>query len=77
MPATSDDPSVTTSRLVVVGCSGRKKLRPAPAGQMYEGPFHRLCREAADAMAGPDGQVLILSAKYDWCIRTPGFGPTT
>ncbi|WP_433332502.1 DUF6884 domain-containing protein [Spirillospora sp. CA-294931] len=48
--------------VVVVGCGGAKLDRPAPAGQMYVGTFHRLCRQAAERLR-PD-RLFILSAKY-------------
>lgn len=51
-------------RLVVVPCGGKKLERPAAAGKMYVGSYHRLARRAAAALAGDDGQVLILSAKH-------------
>ncbi len=47
--------------LVVVACGGAKLDRPAPAGQMYTGSYHRACRRAADAIGG---RLAILSARY-------------
>lgn len=54
--------------IVVVGCGRIKRDHPAPAGEMYVGSFHRLCREAADALR-PD-VLFILSAKYG--LVSPG-----
>ncbi|GAB3977489.1 hypothetical protein GCM10029978_067340 [Actinoallomurus acanthiterrae] len=51
-------------RLVIVGCGAAKLNVPAPAGQMYIGSFHRLCRQVAEVVARPDGQVMILSAEH-------------
>ncbi|MFC4048338.1 DUF6884 domain-containing protein [Actinomadura syzygii] len=49
-------------RVVVVGCGRSQRDHPAPAGQMYVGCFHKLCRQAADTFR-PD-VLFILSAKY-------------
>lgn len=51
-------------RLVIVSCGGSKLNRPAPAGQIYVGSYHRACRRAANVLAGDDARVMILSAKY-------------
>ncbi|WP_373429465.1 DUF6884 domain-containing protein [Streptomyces sp. V4I23] len=37
---------------------------PVPAADLYVGPFHRLCRRAAHAIAGSVGTVLVLSAAH-------------
>jgi hypothetical protein len=47
--------------VVVVPCGGAKLRRPAPAGQMYVGSYHRACRRAAAQLGG---RLLILSARY-------------
>ncbi|NUK53372.1 hypothetical protein HRW14_24480 [Streptomyces lunaelactis] len=50
--------------VVVVPCSAAKLVTtvPVPAADLYVGPFHRLCRRAAHAIAGSAGTVLVLSA---------------
>lgn len=51
--------------LVVVPCSGAKLWHKAPAGQLYTGTFHKLARQAADALVEQHGgQVVILSALH-------------
>lgn len=51
--------------LVVIPCGGAKLGRPAPAGEMYIGGYHRLCQRYALTLTGGDrSRVLILSAKY-------------
>lgn len=50
---------------VVIPCSGAKLDRPAPAGELYRGSWHRLARAAADALVEREGgRVLILSAAH-------------
>lgn len=49
-------------RIVVVPCGGAKLDRPASAGELYTGSYHRMTRAAADAL-DPD-RVLILSGRY-------------
>lgn len=53
---------MVTPELVVVPCGGRKLDRPAPAGELYVGSYHRACRAAADALQ--PRRVLILSALH-------------
>ncbi|GGT44211.1 hypothetical protein GCM10010271_55200 [Streptomyces kurssanovii] len=63
-------------------CSAAKLATtiPVPAADLYVGPFHRLCRRAAHAIAGSADTVLVLSAAhglddalwgYDW-TAAPG-----
>ncbi|MEU1251578.1 DUF6884 domain-containing protein [Micromonospora arida] len=47
--------------LVIVPCGTAKLDRPAPAGLMYTGSYHRACRRAADRLGG---RLLILSARH-------------
>ncbi|GAB1646877.1 DUF6884 domain-containing protein [Krasilnikovia sp. MM14-A1259] len=47
--------------VVVIPCGSRKLDRPAPAGEMYVGSYHRACARAA---ATRGGRVLIISAKF-------------
>lgn len=49
--------------IVVVPCGERKLSRPAPARDLYIGPYHRACLRAARRLA-PDGRIFILSAKH-------------
>ena len=49
-------------RVVVVPCGKRKLDRPAPAGLMYLGGYHRACRSYAERV-GAD-RVLVLSARH-------------
>lgn len=53
-----------TGRVVVIPCGAAKLDRPAPAGELYTGSFHRACRRAADALARPEDTVLVLSALH-------------
>lgn len=52
--------------VVVVPCSAAKLATtiPVPAADLYVGPFHRLCRRAAHAIADSAGTVLVLSAAH-------------
>lgn len=59
-----------TTRLVIIPCAARKLDHPAPAGDLYIGTYHRMCRTAADAITRDSGTVLILSDLY-------GLVPTT
>jgi hypothetical protein len=53
------------TRLVVIPCSAAKLDHRAPAGQLYTGSWHRLARQAADALAArTDATVMILSAAH-------------
>ncbi|MFJ6014499.1 DUF6884 domain-containing protein [Streptomyces sp. NPDC092952] len=54
----------STTRVVVIPCSGKKKDSPAPAGEMYLGSYHRACRATADALTADNGLVLVLSSRY-------------
>ncbi|MFF4879728.1 DUF6884 domain-containing protein [Micromonospora sp. NPDC000668] len=47
--------------VVIVPCGVAKLDRPAPAGQMYTGSYHRACRRAADRLGG---RLVILSARH-------------
>lgn len=38
--------------------------RPTPARDLYTGPYHLMCRRAAEHIAGPAGGVLVLSALH-------------
>lgn len=50
---------------VIIPCGGQKLDRPAPAGELYVGSYHREARRAADAIVEhAGGRVLILSAKH-------------
>lgn len=48
---------------VIVSCGATKLDRPAFAGEMYTGPFHRGCRRYALSLTDPE-RILILSARY-------------
>ncbi len=52
--------------LVIVPCSATKLTtdKPVPAADLYTGPFHRMCRRAAHAIAGSTGATLVLSAAH-------------
>jgi hypothetical protein len=52
--------------VVIVPCGARKLDRPAEAGQLYTGSYHRATRRAADALAAtaPGTRILILSALH-------------
>lgn len=57
------DAEATRARpLVIVPCGGKKLDRPASAGELYTGSYHRATRRAAAAL-GPR-RVLILSALH-------------
>jgi len=62
---------------VVIPCSAGKRIdkragdaphpagdAPLPAGDLYTGPYHRLCRRAAEAMTAAGGTILIVSAAH-------------
>jgi hypothetical protein len=57
-------------RLVLVVCGARKRpctetaAGQTTAGRMYTGSYHQAARRAAAALAGPDSQILIMSARY-------------
>jgi hypothetical protein len=53
-------------RVVIVPCGGKKQQdsEVCEAGAMYVGSYHKACRRAAEVLAGGDGRVLILSAKF-------------
>lgn len=52
--------------LVIVPCSATKLAtdKPVPAADLYTGPFHRMCRRAAHAIAGSTDATLVLSAAH-------------
>ncbi|MFC8723725.1 DUF6884 domain-containing protein [Streptomyces bacillaris] len=50
--------------LVVIPCSARKLDRPAPAGDLYQGSYHRACRQTADALTETGGTTVILSGRH-------------
>jgi hypothetical protein len=53
------------TRLYVIPCSGAKLPHAAPAGELYTGSWHRLARQAADALAAREGgEVQVLSALH-------------
>lgn len=59
--------------IVVIPCGGKKLDKPAPAHQLYIGPYFRACWEWANSIAYHN-EVFILSAKYglikpDYCLR--------
>ncbi|MFE2640118.1 DUF6884 domain-containing protein [Streptomyces scopuliridis] len=52
-------------RLLVVPCAMRKSGQAAASAEdMYVGSYHLAARQAAAALAGHDGRLLILSAKF-------------
>lgn len=57
-------PAVAVGPVVVVPCSAGKLPHAAPAGQLYTGSLHAMCRRAADQLTAAGGTVLILSARY-------------
>ncbi|MGX9891386.1 DUF6884 domain-containing protein [Streptomyces sp. NPDC002276] len=67
-PASVTTPPVTevaaVGRVVVIPCSGAKLDRPAPAGDLYRGSLHTLCRRAADALTADGGTVLVVTARH-------------
>ncbi|MFD3989708.1 DUF6884 domain-containing protein [Streptomyces californicus] len=50
--------------LVIIPCGSAKLDRKATAGELYIGPYHRSCRDAADALTANGGTTLILSALH-------------
>jgi hypothetical protein len=50
-------------KLVIIPCGRRKKSVPAPAGQMYLGPYFRSCLKTALALTSKE-RVRVLSGKY-------------
>ncbi|WP_405759474.1 hypothetical protein OG234_13335 [Streptomyces sp. NBC_01420] len=50
--------------LIVIPCAARKLTVPAPAGQLYQGSYHRACRQTADALTATGGTTVILSGRY-------------
>ena len=64
-PKVKPPTSSTPLPLVIVPCGGAKLNRPAQAGEMYVGQYHRACRAYALVLTGGNATwVLILSAKY-------------
>ncbi|MFF8994047.1 DUF6884 domain-containing protein [Streptomyces sp. NPDC014983] len=57
-------PAPRAGRVIVIPCGAAKLDRPAPAGELYTGSFHKACRKAADALARPGDTVLVLSALH-------------
>lgn len=53
-----------TGPLVVIPCAARKLDRPAPAGDLYQGSYHRACRQTADALTAEGGTTVILSGLH-------------
>lgn len=53
-----------TGPLVVIPCAAKKLDRPAPAGELYQGSYHRACRQTADALTADGGTVVVLSALH-------------
>lgn len=49
--------------IVVVPCGAAKKTTPAPAGQLYTGPYARAALAWARSVA-PTGRIYVLSALY-------------
>lgn len=49
------------AELVVIPCSATKLDRTAPAEDLYIGPYHRMCRRAAESLGG---RLVILSARH-------------
>ncbi|WP_335983058.1 DUF6884 domain-containing protein [Streptomyces sp. CA2R106] len=56
--------SLAAGPVVVIPCSGAKLDRPAPAGELYRGSLHTMCRRAADALTADGGTVVVLSARW-------------
>ncbi|MFZ4266581.1 DUF6884 domain-containing protein [Streptomyces arboris] len=50
--------------LVVIPCASRKLTVPAPAGDLYQGSYHRACRQTADALTATGGTTVILSGLH-------------
>ncbi|MFJ2205972.1 DUF6884 domain-containing protein [Streptomyces microflavus] len=50
--------------LVVIPCASRKLTVPAPAGDLYQGSYHRACRQTADALTATSGTTVILSGLH-------------
>ncbi len=57
-------PEQPTALLVVIPCAARKLDRPAPAGELYQGSYHRACRQTADALTADGGTTVILSGLH-------------
>ncbi|MGW6202159.1 DUF6884 domain-containing protein [Streptomyces sp. NPDC055089] len=59
------DPATARPGRVIVISSGIAKLdRPAPAGELYTGSYHRACRKAADTLANAGSTILVISALH-------------
>lgn len=58
----NDSQDCFAAELIVIPCGARKLDRPARAGDLYTGSYHRACRRAAEALR-PD-RLLILSARH-------------
>ncbi|WP_327419356.1 DUF6884 domain-containing protein [Streptomyces sp. NBC_01233] len=59
-----EDALAAPGPVVVIPCGAAKLDRPAPAGQLYTGSYHRACARAAAALTADGGTVLVLSALY-------------
>lgn len=53
-----------TGLLIVIPCAARKLDHPAPAGELYQGSYHRACRQTADALTATGGTTVILSGLH-------------
>lgn len=62
--------------VVVVPCSAAKAptAKALPARSLYVGPYHLLCRRAAEAITGVDG-VVVLSALYGFVTLDQHLSP--
>jgi hypothetical protein len=63
-----------TSGIVIIGCGARKLSHPAPAAELYTGPYFRDCLATARVLAG-DHNVLILSARHGLLGLADVIGP--
>lgn len=65
---------MSAAPLVVIGCGAGKRSEPAPAADLYTGPYFRSCLATALAIA-PHDRVLILSARYGLLALTDPIEP--
>lgn len=49
--------------IVIIPCGSKKLSRPALAGNLYIGSYHKMCQRYARSLVSPD-HIFILSAKY-------------
>lgn len=61
-------------RLVVIPCGSAKRPTPAPAAELYTGPYFRSCLAWARSVV-PDGQIRILSARHGLVELTRELAP--